>query len=510
MTLSTDHRRRTATGQQIQTRRKTIAIYRLSAQVISRSAGRSATAAAAYRAGVRLEDRRTGQLHDYERRSGVVHAEIVAPEQTPAWMLDRTALWNAVEIVEKRKDAQLSREVQLALPHELNAAERLSLVRDYVVALDIKGELVDTTIASRTAKGQRVVALDPFRTSKASRVEGQKPVGFNPMAFIRSAHRSRDAAVLADGIIVPETGNGAHFSDRARACLQTTIEVVHELSEAPTLHEVRGFILSAGFLDTLAAWAETPELAGGRAAELAGSFPSMGDKERGSILSTVAKSLEWTSADAMRGFLGVKIGINLESLLLGDTDLFIVIPLDQVTAQAGFMRLMANLLLAVMVQQNERQPARKQVLFVADEFTRLGRLDRIVDIATVAAGINLETLFILQDKGSLEAVYGNQAADTIIGSCATVRIFNLGRGDSRTAEWASKLAGYQTLRTQSTSATTGSKTAGTSSAEVREPLLTAADILELPTSEMLCFIRGRKPLRMQRILWYKLRRYRGD
>lgn len=93
-----------------QTRRRTIAIYRLSAQVISRSAGRSATAAAAYRAGVRLEDRRTGQLHDYERRSGVVHAEIMAPEQTPAWMLDRNALWNAVEIAEKRKDAQLSRE----------------------------------------------------------------------------------------------------------------------------------------------------------------------------------------------------------------------------------------------------------------------------------------------------------------------------------------------------------------------------------------------------------------
>lgn len=379
-----------------------------------------------------------------------------------------------------------------------------------VVALDIKGELVDTTIASRTAKGQRVVALDPFRVSKASRIEGQKPVGFNPMGFIRPAHRSRDAAVLADGMIVPEQGSGAHFSDRARACLQVTIEVVHELSETPTLHEVRSLILSARFMDTLTAWADAPTLAGGRAAELAGSFLAMGDKERGSIISTVAKSLEWTSADVMRGFLGVKTGINLESLLRGDTDLFIVIPLDQVTSQAGFMRLLANLLLALMVQQGERQLAQKQVLFVADEFTRLGRLDRIVDVATVAAGINLETLFILQDKGSLEAVYGDQAADTILGSCATVRVFNLGRGDSRTAEWASKLAGYQTIRTQSTSTAAGSKTASTSSAEVREPLLTASDILELPSGEMLSFIRGRKPLRLQRILWYKIRQYRGD
>lgn len=376
-----------------------------------------------------------------------------------------------------------------------------------VVALDIKGELVDTTIASRTAKGQRVVALDPFRVSKASRIEGQKPTGFNPMAFIRPAQRGRDAAVLADGIIIPETGSGAHFSDRARACLQTAIEVVHELSEAPTLHEVRGLILNAGFLDTLAAWAETPELAGGRAAELAGSFLSMGDKERGSIISTAAKSLEWTSADAMRGFLSVKTGINLESLLQGNVDLFIVIPLDQVTAQAGFMRLLTNLLLALMVQQEERQQAKRPVLFVADEFTRLGRLDRIVDIATVAAGISLDTMFILQDKGSLEAVYGNQAADTILGSCATIRVFNLGRGDSRTADWASKLAGYQTIRTQSTSTASGSTATSTSSAEVREPLLTASDILELPSTEMLCFIRGKKPLRMQRIFWYNMRQY---
>ncbi len=377
-----------------------------------------------------------------------------------------------------------------------------------VVALDIKGELVDTTMVSRTAKGQRVVALDPFRTSTASRIDGQKPVGFNPMAFIRPAHRSRDAAVLADGMIMPEQGSGAHFSDRARACLQVTIEVVHELSEAPTLHEVRSLILNAGFLDTLTAWAETPTLAGGRAAELAGSFLGMGDKERGSIISTVAKSLEWTSADAMRGFLGVRTGIDLESLLRGNVDLFIVIPLDQVGPQAGFMRLMANLLLALMVQQNERHTAQKQVLFVADEFTRLGRLDRIVDVATVAAGINLEAMFILQDKGSLEAIYGN-AADTILGSCATVRLFNLGRGDSRTAEWASKLAGYRTIQTQSTSTAAGSKTASTSSAEVREPLLTPSDILELPTHEMLCFIRGQKPLRLERILWYKDRRYKG-
>lgn len=109
-----------------------MAIYRLSAQVISRGDGRQATAAAAYRSGSRLRDERTGLLFDYRRRGGVVHTAILAPESAPDWMKDRTQLWNAVETVERRKDAQLSREIQLALPHELSHEQRVELVEGFV------------------------------------------------------------------------------------------------------------------------------------------------------------------------------------------------------------------------------------------------------------------------------------------------------------------------------------------------------------------------------------------
>lgn len=109
-----------------------LAIYRFSAQVIGRSSGRSATAAAAYRAGVEILDERTGITHDYTRRSGVDEALILAPESAPSWAQDRAALWNAVESAEKRKDAQLCREVQLALPCELSAEQRRALVVGFV------------------------------------------------------------------------------------------------------------------------------------------------------------------------------------------------------------------------------------------------------------------------------------------------------------------------------------------------------------------------------------------
>src|SRR4051812_19413600 len=111
-----------------------VAIYRLEAKVIGRTSGRSACAAAAYRAAERIVDQRTGQVHDYARRGGVEHAEILAPETAPAWVQDRAALWNAVEAAETRRNAQLARELVLTLPRELTPEQRLETVRSFVSA----------------------------------------------------------------------------------------------------------------------------------------------------------------------------------------------------------------------------------------------------------------------------------------------------------------------------------------------------------------------------------------
>ncbi len=103
-------------------------------QVIGRSAGRSATAAAAYRSGEQVKDERTGQVHDYTGKSDIYDSEILLPVGAPERLGDRTVLWNEVEQVEKRKDAQLSREVMLALPAELNHWQKQRLAREYVQA----------------------------------------------------------------------------------------------------------------------------------------------------------------------------------------------------------------------------------------------------------------------------------------------------------------------------------------------------------------------------------------
>lgn len=124
-----------------------MAQYRLSASIIKRSAGRSVTAAAAYRSAEAIADQRTGIVHDFSRKGGVMHSEIIAPEGTPDWMYDRARLWNAVEVAEKRKDAQLAREIQVSLPHELGHEQRVQLVRDYVTStFTPKGIIADFSV----------------------------------------------------------------------------------------------------------------------------------------------------------------------------------------------------------------------------------------------------------------------------------------------------------------------------------------------------------------------------
>ena len=104
-----------------------MAIFHLSVKAIGRAQGRSATAAAAYRAATRIEDERTGLVHDYSRKGGVLHREIVAPDEAPAWAHDRTRLWNAAELAETRKNSTVAREFEVALPGELGRDEQKRL-----------------------------------------------------------------------------------------------------------------------------------------------------------------------------------------------------------------------------------------------------------------------------------------------------------------------------------------------------------------------------------------------
>lgn len=110
----------------------TIAIYHCSIKIISRGKGKSAVAAAAYRSGEKLINNYDGITHDYTRKSGIAHTEILLPSHAPPDFQNRSALWNSVEKIEKSKNSQLAREIELAIPKELPPEQQIELVREYV------------------------------------------------------------------------------------------------------------------------------------------------------------------------------------------------------------------------------------------------------------------------------------------------------------------------------------------------------------------------------------------
>jgi Ti-type conjugative transfer relaxase TraA len=111
-----------------------MAIYHLHVKVIGRKSGSSAVASAAYRSGSRLRDERLDRSHEFSSKRGVVHSEVMLPENAPEAWGDRERLWNNVEAFEIRKDAQLAREVEFAIPRELTQAQGIELASDFAQA----------------------------------------------------------------------------------------------------------------------------------------------------------------------------------------------------------------------------------------------------------------------------------------------------------------------------------------------------------------------------------------
>ncbi|MBR1273322.1 Ti-type conjugative transfer relaxase TraA [Bradyrhizobium sp. AUGA SZCCT0283] len=130
-----------------------MAIYHLHVKVIGRKSGSSAVASAAYRSGSRLRDERLDRSHDFSGKRGVVHSEVLLPENAPEAWNDRERLWNDAEAFEIRKDAQLAREVEFAIPREMTQPQGIELARDFVRSEFVnRGMIADLNVHWDTAE----------------------------------------------------------------------------------------------------------------------------------------------------------------------------------------------------------------------------------------------------------------------------------------------------------------------------------------------------------------------
>jgi hypothetical protein len=147
-----------------------MAIYHLHMKIITRGVGKSAVAAAAYRSGETLKNEFDGELHDYTRKGGIVHTEILLPANAPAEYSDRNTLWNAVEKIEKQCNSQLAREVEVALPVELTMEQNISLLRGFVKNTFVdKGMIADIAVHIKKEGNPHahiMLTMRPFKDDK--------------------------------------------------------------------------------------------------------------------------------------------------------------------------------------------------------------------------------------------------------------------------------------------------------------------------------------------------------
>ena len=244
-----------------------MAIFHCQAKAISRAVGRSATAAAAYRAGESITDERTGEVYDYEKKQGVEYKEIITPEGS---QIARSTLWNLAEVAERRKDAKVAREWELALPSELTHEQRVDLacqfarklVERYGVAADVcihapgrEGDqrnhhahiLTTTRIYEAGALGKKTRVLDSPRTS------GQE-VEIMRQTWASFANNALEKA-----------GHAEKIDSRSLQAQCIGREPTHHLGPAATAMERRGIQTERGDLNRRLlqglSWDEREELA---------------------------------------------------------------------------------------------------------------------------------------------------------------------------------------------------------------------------------------------------------
>lgn len=225
-----------------------MAIFSVQVKSLSRGKGDSATAAAAYRAGLRLDDP-SGARHDYSKKIGVLSVDMIAPDGVPAWAIDPHQLWGKVEEHETRKNARVAREVLVALPHELDPEQRRDLARNigqllverYGVAAQVALHAPDRGGDNRNFHTHilitpRQVGPDGFGNS-AAKVLDEFKAGAQELKDLRAAIGARINLALAAAGASARVDHRRLMDRKAEAAERGDFGAVAQLDRLPTKHE---------------------------------------------------------------------------------------------------------------------------------------------------------------------------------------------------------------------------------------------------------------------------------
>lgn len=392
-----------------------------------------------------------------------------------------------------------------------------------VIAVDPKGELAAITAGARRQKGQKVVILDPFDTSRTGATGCFNPLD---MLDVTSETVIDDAGLIADALIIGSERE-PHFTDTARILVKTLILFTLTLPKEDR-NLITVFRLLSGADKRIQDIAERSEgrikgsaalfaLLGtcrdpfdGVVAGMGENFSQMADRELSGVLSTARTQLEFLGSKSMSRVLQSG-DFSLSDLKTSKATLYLCLPAMNMGTHARWLRVILNL--ALVAFERARVKTDIPVLMVLDEFPVLGNMKAIETAAGLMAGFGVKLWIVVQDMGQLSRLY-KESWETFIGNAGVMTFYsNL---DKRTLDYLSdKLGQTAVLVEQSNDTTLSQRHAGSTGRreELRVQRLAAPNELEKllnrDTRRVLVIVAGQSPVILKRMLYYADKPFEG-
>lgn len=383
---------------------------------------------------------------------------------------------------------------------------------------DIKGELWATTARfRREVLGKEIVAIDPYNIrqipdfAKGKSPELLKEYCFNPFDWIPEYQGMRDRMInsFAASFIINEGGTVQHFDDNAKILIRGYIDYMvqalpKEARNLSTLYE----LLSEHQGQAQETFAYMSRLTG-RAQAAANQISRVGSEERGSILSTSYRQIDWMSDYNVKACLA-QSNFDLKKFITGNMDIFVILPEDQIKEHQRFVRMLLSLIVSQIVQIVPSSLPQTKMLFLLDELAQLGYCPDVEQAIEVLRARKLVVWTVFQTLSQIKLY---KKPDLFLGS-PIKQIFT--NDDVETMQWVQTLGGKKTILTKTLSTNEGdsrqkmqfiggsmSSGEGESIQETGADLIQLNEIRELGDNDQFIFIHGLQPIKCKKIRYYQ-------
>lgn len=382
---------------------------------------------------------------------------------------------------------------------------------------DIKGELWAVTARYRAEiLGRDVVVIDPFGVTRQRNFKAGKSDGllanyqFNPFDWIPENKKERDRMIntFAASFVVNEGGSVTHFDENAKILIRGYIDYIMSLDPSCRNLTTLFNLMSESAEEAEITFNQMSQL-DGRSAAAANQIKRVGADERGSILSTSYRQIDWMGDSNLQDALATS-NFDLRDFMKGNMDIFVVLPEDQVQEHNRLVRMLLSILMSMIVTEDPLQLPKQKMLFLLEELAQLGYtpdVEKCIEVLR-ARGVVVWTVF-----QTLSQIDMFEKPDLFKGA-AIKQIFT--NDDTKTMEWIQTLGGKRTVMTKTLSTNNGdsrqrfqtfggtvSSGDGESIHETAVDLIQLNEIRELPKDEQIIFLHSAKPIRCKKIRYFE-------